>query len=159
MQPHEFEAHVTQYRDLVMALIRRHYGGQLGHHAEDLSQEVWAKLWESLKKNETNVVSFKSYLYRTVQTTLWDAVEKLKREGLQPIDEELELPALQDVQSETLAAIEVEQRLESFSKQEQQMMQAHLKGFNYADIAALLGISEGRVRNSLSRMKKKMTAR
>lgn len=155
MQEQEFEAKVSKYHKLVMSLIHRYYQGKLGNRAEDLSQEVWLKIWESLKKNETNVINFKSYLYRTVQTTLWDAIRKV-REGESDVDlEQQEIPE-SDTPGGDLGNIELEQRLAKLEWQEQQMVRAHLQGFNYSEIATLLNTSEGAVRNKLSRLKSRL---
>jgi RNA polymerase sigma factor (sigma-70 family) len=156
MDEKEFEAQVAQYHRLVMSLIQRYYQGRLGDRADDLSQEVWLKIWESLKKNETNVVNFKSYLYRTVQTTLWDAIRKV-RDNEQDLDlEQQEAPSEAPV-GDGLGSIELDQRMAKLAWEDQQMLRAHLQGFNYTEIAALLQTSEGRVRNKLSRLKSKLT--
>lgn len=151
-----FEARVAKYHRLVMSLIHRYYQGQLGDRAEDISQEVWLKIWESLKKNETNVINFKSYLYRTVQTTLWDAIRKVRNDESDVDLEQQEAPA-EGPLGGTLGSIELDQRLAKLDWEERQMMNAHLQGFNYSEIAALLNLTEGRVRNKLSRLKSKLT--
>ncbi len=154
----EFHQLIEQYQNLVMALIRRYYGGRLGEQAEDLAQQVWVKLWERFKKNENNIVNFKSYLYRTVQTTLWDAIRSLDQvEGA-------ELPEVESVgassdEERVHAQLAVEQLLTSLSPEESQMMRAYLKGFTNQEISVLLGCSEGRVRNLLTRIKKKLAKR
>lgn len=153
----DFETLVEKYHNLVMSLIRRYYGGRLTSNAEDLSQEVWAKLWENFKKNENNIVNFKSYLYRTVQTTLWDAsrsLDKLDRE--EAIEEAFNEPGVDPNEERVLQKMEVQRLLDQLSPEESRMMRAHLKGFNNGEIADMLGIGEGRVRNLLTRIKKKM---
>jgi len=151
-----FEDLVAEYHGLVMALISRYYGGRLRHQADDISQEVWAKLWENFKKNEQNITHFKSYLVRTVQTTLWDAMRALeKTRALDEIDEvgepETEAPRISP--HERMALADLMTRL---SRPEAQMIRAWLQGFDYNEIAALTGSSEGRVRNLLTRTRKKL---
>ena len=149
----KFDALVEKYHALVMSLIHRYYGGRLSDQAEDLSQEVWTRLWERFKKNEKNIVSFKSYLYRTVQTTMWDAIRSVENN----------LPA-EAVDAETVGsdaeadhqAMAVRHLLTRLPDEEARMMRAYLKGFNNAEIAVLIGCSEGRVRNLLTRIKKKL---
>lgn len=152
-----FDDLVAQYHQLVMSLIYRYYGGQLGDRADDLAQEVWTRLWESFKKNERNIINFKSYLYRTVQTTLWDAVRALEKDRqLQPFEE---FEPQQDPEDERLhQRMALERMLETLKPDEARMIRAHLKGFNTEEIATMLGCSEGRVRNLLSRLKKKLIA-
>lgn len=156
MDEKQFEERVGKYHRLVMSLIHRYYQGRLGDRAEDLSQEVWLKIWESLKKNETNVINFKSYLYRTVQTTLWDAIRKI-RDDESDVDLEQQEAPENESPGGSLGNIELDQRLEQLEWEERQMVRAHLQGFNYAEIAALLNLSEGSVRNKLSRLKSKLT--
>lgn len=148
----DFDALVQKYQNLVLSLIQRTYGGHLAHQKEDLAQEVWIKLWDALKKNEKNIVSFKSYLYRTVQTTMWDAMQRLERMPVEPLED---LPEEPD-QEPLLGKMSLEKLLESLSKDEQVMLKAWSNGFSYDDIAHLMKCSEGRVRNIISRAKKKL---
>ncbi len=152
----QFEALIEQYHRLVMTLIHRYYGGRFKEDAEDLSQEIWTKLWESFKKNEHNIVNFKSYLYRTVQTTLWDALHALDKTRGHEVLEDCE--HLGDVPDEDgiLERMQVEHLLEQLKPEEARMVRAYLKGFTHAEIAVLMGCGEGRVRNLLTRIKKKM---
>lgn len=149
-----FEDLVEEYHALVMALISRYYAGRLRDQADDISQEVWTKLWENFKKNESNIVNFKSYLVRTVQTTLWDTVRKLDQVDLSETIEEIAEPQRDDPgPHERMALTDLITRLRP---EEARIVRAHLQGFDYGEIAALLGVSEGRVRNLLTRIKKKM---
>lgn len=157
MNEQEFEKLVSKYHLLVMSLINRYYSGRLSERAEDLSQEIWAKLWENLKKNETNVVNFKSYLYRTVQTTLWDAIRQLdKDQTARSLHPEEEIPQSEET-DDLHNRWALDQMLAQLKPEESRMMRAHLKGFNTQEIATLMDCSEGRVRNLLSRIRKKLT--
>lgn len=152
-----FEDLVQSYHKLVLHLIHSYYGGAFQGQAEDLSQEIWTKLWNQFKKNESQVVNFKSYLYRTVQTTLWDAVRKRDRDPVELAQPELD----QDLSSKShearfLAEYRVERLLNRLKREERLMMKAHLQGFSYPEIATMLNTSEGRVRNLISRIKKKL---
>lgn len=151
-----FAKEVETYHKLVFSLINRYYGGRLKDQAEDLSQDIWAKLWVHCKKNETNVVNFKSYLYRTVQTTLWDAVR-----SLDPTCDEEELeglpdPAQEERENGVLERMQLDHLMAQLKPDERHMIQAYLKGFSNQEIAILMGTSEGRVRNLISRIKKKL---
>ena len=150
-----FEALVDQYHVLVISLIKRYYGGRFREQADDLSQEVWAKLWENFKKNEKNIINFKSYLYRTVQTTLWDTARALEKDPgpLEDSDEPGETPDTEQVHQR----MALEDLLTRLDREESQMIRAHLQGFSNSEIATLLGSTEGRVRNLLTRIKKKLT--
>jgi len=150
----KFDQFVQKYHALVISLIHRYYGGRLGAQAEDLSQEVWTRLWQQFKKNENNIVNFKSYLYRTVQTTLWDAVRAL--EDTQST-EEFDVDQLGSEAQDDHKAMAVRHLLAQLPGEEARMMDAYLKGFSNGEIAVLLGCSEGRVRNLLTRIKKKLT--
>lgn len=150
-----FEDLVAQYQGLVMSLIRRYYGGDLGDRADDLAQEIWIRLWASFEKNERNIVNFKSYLYRTVQTTLWDAIRSLEKERrLEPLEDHEQTHQAEDL---IHLRMDLDQQLASLKPDEARMIRAHLKGFSTDEIATLLNCSEGRVRNLLSRLKRKLT--
>ena len=152
-----FDELVERYHQLVTSLIYRYYGGRLGEYADDLSQEIWTKLWHGFKKNEKNIVSFKSYLYRTVQTTLWDAIRDLeKHDRTDPLEEVVE-PGVENNEDQLHQRMRLEDLLHRLPAQEARMMRAHLKGYNNQEIGVLLGVSEGRVRNLLSRIRKKLT--
>lgn len=155
-QQSAFEQQVAQYHKLVFSLIHRYYGGRLTDQAEDLSQDIWAKLWVHFKKNENNVVNFKSYLYRTVQTTLWDAVRSLDKEADQEELEGLADIAQEEANEQALERMQLDNLLAQLKTEERQMIQAYLKGFSNQEISVLMGTSEGRVRNLISRIKKKL---
>jgi len=151
-----FDQLVDRYHRLVMSLIHRYYGGALSDQADDLSQEIWAKLWESFKKNENNIVNFKSYLYRTAQTTLWDAIRELDRDRLSESEETfVELGNAGD-EAARLERVALAALIDRLGREEARMARAYLKGFNNEEIAELLGCSEGRVRNLMTRIKKKL---
>ncbi|MDJ0837202.1 MAG: sigma-70 family RNA polymerase sigma factor [Acidobacteriota bacterium] len=149
-----FEVLVHEYHTLVISLIKRYYGGRFREQADDISQEIWAKLWESFKKNENNIVNFKSYLYRTVQTTLWDTARALEKDPGQ-LDDEAE-PGETPNTEQAHQRMALEDLLSRLDEEESRMIRAHLQGFNNAEIGMLLGCSEGRVRNLLTRIKKKL---
>ncbi|MCB1052850.1 MAG: sigma-70 family RNA polymerase sigma factor [Acidobacteria bacterium] len=151
-----FEDLVQQYHLLVLHLIRRYYGGALGHLEEDLSQEVWTKLWDSFQKNESNIVQFKSYLYRTVQTTLWDAMRRLDQQTTESLADQLEEPQAEPFSPGLISQLDLEKKMDGLNREERLMVQAWLKGFSYQEIADLLACGEGRVRNCLSRIRKKL---
>lgn len=153
----QFENLMNQYHRLVMSLIYRYYGGQLGDRAEDLAQEVWTRLWESFKNSERNIISFKSYLYRTVQTTLWDAVRTLEKDR-QLSSFEDEEPADESKSEHLHQKLALESLLNRLTPDEARIIRAHLKGFTTDEIANLMACSEGRARNLLSRIKKKLIA-
>ncbi|PIE03726.1 MAG: hypothetical protein CSA81_00685 [Acidobacteria bacterium] len=158
---YEFEELVKKYQKLVIHLIHKYYGGALKEDSEDIAQDVWTKLWSQLKNNESQVVNFKSYLYRTVQTTLWDAVRKTeKTASVQTSEEELEGIGshlrYQTNEERFLVNDQLEKLIVNLNDEEQLIVRAHLKGFNYDEIASLIGVSQGRVRNLLTRIKKKM---
>jgi len=155
MMARRFEDLVEEYHALVMALISRYYAGRLRGQADDISQEVWTKLWVNFKKNEKNIVDFKSYLVRTVQTTLWDTVRKLDPGDVpDEVIEEMAEPETDTPSAhERMALTDLIDRLKP---EEARVVRAYLQGFDNREIATLLGSSEGRVRNLLTRIKKKM---
>lgn len=155
-----FEALVAQYHRLVMSLLYRYYGGRLQQDAEDVAQEVWVKIWRQLKKNESNIVDPKSYIYRTVQSCAWDAVHRLNQRAdvtaALPSDPSAEATEQVDSRDQRDRRLAMDQMIASLPADEARMVRAYLQGFNYAETARLLGCSEGRVRNLLTRIKKKL---
>lgn len=110
-----------------------------------------------LQKNEKNIVSFKSYLYRTVQTTLWDAIRDLEKHDRTDALEEVIEPGVDTGEDQLHQRMRLQDLLHRLPAQEARMMRAHLKGFSNQEIAVLLDVSEGRVRNLLTRIRKKLT--
>ena len=110
----------------------------------------------TIKKNENNIINFKSYLYRTVQTTLWDAARSLEKQT--QVGSDWECDDLGERPDEELVhnRMQLDRLLEQLSPEESRMIRAHLKGFNNEEIAVLIGCGEGRVRNLLTRIKKKL---
>ncbi len=151
-----FEELVAQYHNLVMALIRRYYSGRFQDQAEDLAQEIWTKLWESFKKNENNIINFKSYLYRTVQTTLWDAARSLDKDGQLDALEDHDEIGLGSGELQVHDQMRVASLMERLNPDEVRIIKAWLKGFTNGEIATLMGCGEGRIRNLLTRIKKKL---
>jgi RNA polymerase sigma factor (sigma-70 family) len=160
-----FEELVEQYHRLVISLVRRYYSGAFADRAEDLSQEVWVKLWEAFEKNnqkkndeknEKKILNFKSYLYKTVQTTMWDAMRRLERAPAEtPIDNAMAEIADDDRERRERTR-HLDQLIERLKDDEARMVRAYMQGFDNGEIAMLCGCSEGRVRNLLTRIKKKL---
>ena len=110
---------------------------------------------DAFQKNQTNIVSFKSYLYRTVQTTLWDAIRTLDKDSqTESLTDGHPVMAPSDRLHEERLALEG--YLKELKPEEVRLIRAHLNGFSTDEIATLMGWSEGRVRNLLSRLKKKL---
>lgn len=155
-QDERFEELVARYQRLLMSLIHRYWGGRLSHQADDLAQEVWAKLWVQFKKNESNVINFKSYMVRTLQTTMWDAIRTCENAAEEALSEETPTGCVPSGEAALLQSLQLQRLLEGLPDEEALMLRAHAQGFSSDEIARMLGCGEGRVRNRVSRLKKQL---
>jgi RNA polymerase sigma factor (sigma-70 family) len=71
--------------------------------------------------------------------------------------EEVVMPGVEADEDQIHQRMRLEDLLHRLPAQEARMMRAHLKGYSNQEIAVLLDVSEGRVRNLLSRIRKKLT--
>jgi RNA polymerase sigma factor (sigma-70 family) len=123
-----------------------------------LAQEIWLKLWKSTQTHENSIRDFKSYLYRTVQTTLWETVQQLDKRPEVALEDQLVEPSEASPEKAILRKALLEKRMKQLKPQEQELMQLHFTGMTYKEIALLMRLEPGRVRNLLTRVKRKLEA-
>lgn len=123
--------------------------------AEEIVQEVFAKVWETRKSLDANG-NIKAYLYQAVKNKTYDWLEKKKIEGkyldefaLQndEVEEENEL-----TQKEEQFIREVQNAVEELPNRAQLIYKLHKKeGLTYKEIAQIMGISVKTVESQMGR--------
>jgi RNA polymerase sigma-70 factor (ECF subfamily) len=145
------------YSGLLRSLIRQHCPRGLGIQFSDIEQEARLRLWRALSR-EKKLDAPASYIYRVAVSTTIDAVRRViaRRED----QLENEMPVHQEPVEPESPAVRVERRelmetiaraVASLPENRRRAGELHLQGLTLADIAALLGWSEGKVRNLVYR--------
>lgn len=125
--------------------------------AEDIEQEVYIRLWQSLVR-EKKIENPASYIFRIVNTTIIDAVRRANaREASRRTD--FEMAELSDIDgSEPETRLERQQVLDaldgdwvSLSEDRALAVKLHLQGFTPGEIGRLTQWTEGRARNLVYR--------
>lgn len=159
------EQKVTRLFELLRDPVYRYLTLILGNRsdAEDLTQEVFLRLYASLAKGQA-VENVRAWLFRVAQNLAVDLLRKAHRiEPLEPeVWAEFCLRRLDPSPSAELQMLEQEQRkafladLWRVSPQERHCLFLRLEGLSYSEIAEVLGISSTTVPTFLSRAIKKL---
>lgn len=123
--------------------------------AEDAVQNLYLKLWEQKELLDT-LVSPEAYCCRILRNICIDRwrVLRAREDGLLPINESIAGDAPPD--TEHLEAKEfIKHFLAGLPKEHRRVMQMHMQGMPYDEIAALVGLSEGNIRVIISRIRKR----
>lgn len=159
--------------ELMQVIIERYYPVILFNvrtfcpqqYQEDAIQEANIALYTAVKDFDSEKSAFSTFaslcIKRSVQSVLkaHRCKKNIPDELVDPIDE-LELidtnsPEKIFFEKQNYESLTTDIRLE-LSALEYKVLQLHLSGAKYADIASALGISEKAVDNSLSRVRKKL---
>jgi RNA polymerase sigma-70 factor (ECF subfamily) len=143
-----FESVFSNNYSRIFGLLFRMTGSRM--EAEDLTQEVFWKLWKTPPANPSNQVG---WLYRVAIRLGYNALRSMRRRVY------YERRASLGVQSETNAdaAIECEgvrQILRLISQRSAQLLMLHHSGFSYKEIAEALQISPNSIGTLLIRAEK-----
>src|SRR3989344_4794835 len=162
--PHLFAALLDRYEE---ALLRKAYY-ILGTReaAEDAVQDAFGKIYKNARRFEPQPgAGFKSWAYRILVNTCFTAFKKAKGEGkfLADLDPEFqELVADRGSlarREEELNRDEVQSFLRELSEGLAEPMRLHfIEGKPHAQIAKVMGISEGAVRARVHRAKQELKA-
>ncbi|MBI4243810.1 MAG: RNA polymerase sigma factor [Planctomycetes bacterium] len=129
------------------------------HHANDIAQEVFVKLYNNLKHLKDRA-KFKSWLYRVVRSTCLDALRKvhLKTSSIYQIpDETIDLE--DSSTREPIGSFESDELKEKIlniiamlpSIYQQIIILKHLRDMSYSEISEFLGIPAATVESRLYR--------
>jgi len=160
----QFEAFVAAHQDMVFATAVRLLGRPAD--AEDVAQTVFLKAWERFE--ELSVSPSAPGWLRTVATNLslnhltrhrrrWQLFSEMGREGEDSNVDPVEM--LQSATESPVASIERAQRDAGLEKAVRQLPDAqrvplvlfHFEELSYQDIAAMLGVSLGKVKTDIHR--------
>lgn len=162
--PHLFEKLLDRYEE---AFLRKAYY-ILGtkEAAEDAVQDAFVKIYKNARRFQPQPgAGFKSWGYRILVNTCYTAYKKAKGEGhfLADLDPEIqELVAdrgAKERREQELNRDEVESFLKELSDGLAEPMRLHfIEGKPHADVARIMGISEGAVRARVHRAKRELRA-
>ncbi len=127
---------------------------------EEVTQDVFVKVWQKLNKWDTEQGSFQAWLNTVARNTIIDAIRKRDRirespVGGSPDDDELPLSEYEDTRpgpERQLEAQEAQEILESALQQVTKpnhriaWMLRHLEGYSIAEIARILDRKDGTVK-------------
>ena len=160
--PHLFEALLDRYA----AAFQRKAFYILGNKesAEDAVQDAFVKIYRNARRFRPQPgAGFKSWAYRILVNTCFTAYKRKKREGvfLADLDPEFqELVAdkkVGELEEQRLNLNEVSSLLERLPESLASVMRLHfVEGKPHADVAKIVGISEGAVRARVHRAKQEL---
>lgn len=152
-----FSQLVREHSDLVYRVSLRMLGDK---EAQDASQEVWIRVWRSIKEFRGES-AFSTWLYRITVNTCLNAREKELRREKRELREELPfLPdypsgAEHDPEATTLSRERKDEVLAALQHLREEHRAAlvlrHMEGLSYAEISGILEVPEGTAKGWVSR--------
>lgn len=144
-----FNAEVKPCEPQLRAYLVRRFPSLTDH--DDLMQEAYTRVLCAKRNGQLTCV--KAYLFTVTRNLAIDNFRRWKAARHEPLDEETELPTLNEMADATLT-LERQQRLELLieavaslpERCREVMMLRHLDGLSYKEIADRLGISANTVR-------------
>jgi RNA polymerase sigma-70 factor (ECF subfamily) len=154
--------HAAASRDEFLALLRRHTGivrkvaaSYTGCAADrrDLEQEIVLQLWRAWPRYQPQR-SFSTWIYRIALNVAISALRQARLRPTVPLDETVAEPADEASAPAQAENAQLLQRLiGALAPLDRALLLLHLEERSYADIAAILGLSETNVATKLSRLK------
>ena len=142
-----------QYRPLVYRFLRRRLDGA-DETVEDLTEDVFVKLYEKLDRYVERGLPFTAWLYRIAHNQLVDYVRTLPRNSAQPLDTVADIPEYQ-TGSEYRSVLDretLEPALARLTPEQRQAVELRfLKGMSVAETSAAMGRSEEAVKKLQAR--------
>lgn len=142
-----------QYRPLVYRFLRRRLDGA-DETVEDLTEDVFVKLYEKLDRYVERGLPFTAWLYRISHNQLVDYVRTLPRHTAQPLDLIADVPEHQ-TGSEYRSVLDretLEPAMARLTAEQRQAVELRfLKGMSVAETAAQMGRSEEAVKKLQAR--------
>src|SRR3954470_6688624 len=141
------------YRPLVYRFLRRRLDGS-DEAVEDLTEDVFVKLYEKLDRYVERGLPFTAWLYRIAHNQLVDFVRTLPRHAAQPLDIVADIPEHQ-TGSEYRSVLDrepLEPALARLTAEQRQAVELRfLKGMSVAETSAAMGRSEEAVKKLQAR--------
>jgi RNA polymerase sigma-70 factor, ECF subfamily len=142
-----------QYRPLVYRFLRRRLDGA-DETVEDLTEDVFVKLYEKLDRYVERGLPFTAWLYRIAHNQLVDYVRTLPRNSAQPLDTVADIPEYQ-TGSEYRSVLDretLEPALARLTPEQRQAVELRfLQGMSVAETSAAMGRSEEAVKKLQAR--------
>ena len=141
------------YSPLIFRFLRRRMEGS-DEIVEDLTEDVFVKLYEKLDRYVDRGVPFTAWLYRMAHNCMIDYVRKLPRYSEQSLDAVVDVPE-QGTGSEYGQVLDrqaIEPALARLTPEQRQTVELRfLSGLNVAETAAAMGRSEDAVKKLQAR--------
>ncbi len=163
---------IARYSEVALAEVYRRHGGAVfglarrvlnnPSEAEDVTQEVFLRLWNQPDRYDPNRGSLRSFLLAQSHGRAVDAVRSLNARRLREVrDAHRTATAAYDMQHEVwdlAIADHVGTALGELPEEERRVIEmAYYEGHTYVEVAELLGQPEGtvksRIRNGMRRMR------
>jgi RNA polymerase sigma-70 factor, ECF subfamily len=142
-----------QYRPLVYRFLRRRLDGS-DETVEDLTEDVFVKLYEKLDRYVERGLPFTAWLYRIAHNQLVDYVRTLPRHNAQSLDIVADIPE-QNTGSEYRSVLDretLEPALARLTAEQRQAVELRfLQGMSVAETAATMARSEEAVKKLQAR--------
>lgn len=142
-----------QYRPLVFRFLRRRLEGS-EEVVEDLTEDVFVKLYEKLDRYVERGLPFTAWLYRIAHNQLVDYLRTLPRQNAQPLDAVADVPERQTTSEygSVLDRQTLEPALARLTPEQRQAVEFRfLQGMSVAETAAAMGRSEEAVKKLQAR--------
>ena len=163
---------IARYSETALAEVYRRHGGAVfglarrvlnnATEAEDVTQEIFLRLWNEPNRFDANRGSLRSYLLAQAHARAVDAVRSLNARRMREVkDAHRTATTTYDLEHEAwdLAVDDrVAQALGELPSEERRVIElAYFEGYTYVEVAKLLGQPEGtvkgRIRNGMRRMR------
>jgi RNA polymerase sigma-70 factor, ECF subfamily len=159
-----FAALYEEYSPLVFRFLRRRLAGT-DETIEDLTEDVFVKLYEKLDRYVDRGFPFAAWLYRIAHNCLIDYVRTLPRTTTSSLEAATEVtePGAARAYGQVLDRQTLEPALASLTPEQRQAVELRfLQGLSVAETAAIMGRSEGAVKKlqgrSLANLRRSLTA-
>ena len=153
---------LSDYGHVLRRAVRRVCPRTLGLQVEEIEQDARLRLWRALRR-ESEVRDPPSYVFRVAVTAAIDAIRQIRARREAPIAaredddagaaaepiEPRPSPEQRAIQQEAVERAYV--AIDSLPENRRQAVRLHLNGFTSEEIAGLLGWTEAKARNLVSR--------
>lgn len=144
---------VLRHQDAVYRFVLRMVGTR--DEALDLTQDAFVRAWQALPQWQPEA-QFRTWLFRIASNAALDALRRRRVVGFEPLDEALEPPG---DEPDPERRLELKQRVAALEASLAKLSAEHrdilllreVENMSYAEIGAVLALSEGTVKSRLAR--------